>query len=125
MSIKTHSAKAKGRKLQNYIRDTILEKFPQLGEGDVESCSMGNSGVDIKMSPLAKQILPISIEAKKTKKTPARAELRQSEANKYKNTVAAVVWCPHGSGMDKSMIMFDLNDFLDWYIERAGKELNT
>ncbi len=125
MAIKTSSAKAKGRMLQNYIRDLILGLFPWLGEGDVESCSMGSSGVDIPMSPLARKTLPISIEAKKTKKTPSRAELDQSRANAYEGTIPAVVWCPHGCGPNKSMIMFDLEDFIEWYWEIRREYLDN
>lgn len=116
MSIKTQSAKAKGRNLQKHVRDVILKVFG-LEEGDVESCSMGASGVDIKMSPKARQKLPISIECKKTKKTPNRSELEQASNNSYDSTIGAVVWCPHGKGPNASMIMFDLNEFLDWYKE--------
>jgi hypothetical protein len=114
--IRTQSAKAKGRRLQNYVRDLITKLF-DLEEGDVESCSMGASGVDIKMSPRARRALPISIECKKTKATPSRAELEQATCNAYGTTIPAVVWCPHGKGHDKSMIMFDLNEFLAWYKE--------
>jgi hypothetical protein len=117
MTIKTSSAKSKGRKLQNHIRDRILKHFPWLKEGDVESRSMGSGGVDIMMSPRARKTFPISIEAKKTKATPSRAELEQSRRNAYGVTVAAVVWCPHGKGLDKSMILFDFEDFLNWYKE--------
>ena len=115
MTIKTSSAKAKGRRLQNFIRDLILEKFPWLGEGDVESTSMGSSGVDIPLSPLGRRTIPISIEAKKTKKHPAVAEMKQASENAYSMTIPAVVWCPHGSGHAKSMITFNLDDFLEWY----------
>ena len=125
MSIKTSSAKAKGRRLQNYIRDKLLERFPWLDEGDVESRSMGSSGVDIILSPLGRRTFPVSIEAKKTKKTPSRAELDQSRANAYGTTIPAVVWCPHGCGHKKSMIMFDLEDFLDWYQEINKDELRS
>jgi hypothetical protein len=111
----TSSAKSKGKRLQNYIRDRILARFPWLGEGDVESCSMGSGGVDIPLSPLGRRTFPISVEAKKTKKTPSRAELDQARANAYGSTTPAVVWCPHGSGMKKSMIIFDLEDFFDMY----------
>ena len=68
-------------------------KMFELEEGDVESCSMGASGVDIKMSPTARRALPLSIECKKTKKTPSRAELDQATANAYGLTLPAVVWC--------------------------------
>jgi hypothetical protein len=87
----------------------------QLEEGDVESRGMGGQGVDIMLSPKARRLFPFSVEAKKTKATPSRAEIRQSKGNAYPNTVAGVVWCPHGSGHDKSMIMFDLEDFLQWW----------
>jgi len=118
--IKTSSAKSKGRELQKYIRDRITSVF-QLREGDVESTSMGASGVDIKLSPAARDVFPISVEAKKTKKTPSLAELRQARANRYEGTIGAVVWSPHGTGPDQSVIMMDFNEFLIWF-ENKGIE---
>lgn len=121
--IKTSSAKGKGRKLQNDVRGFLFKRYPWLGEGDLDSCSMGSGGVDITMSPLARKTLPLSIEAKKTKKTPSLAEIKQARDNAYKDTTAAVVWSPHGSGPDKALIMFDLQDFLDFYDKVADKAL--
>lgn len=121
MSIKNSSCKAKGRALQQAIRDRILARFPWLGEGDVTSTSMGASGVDIPMSPLARKAFPVSIEAKKTKKTPSLAELKQARANTYDHTIGAVIWSPHGTGPDKAVIMFDFAEFLDWWHENQGK----
>ena len=43
--MKTQSAKAKGRKLQNWVRDKLIELL-SVHEEDVESRSMGASGVD-------------------------------------------------------------------------------
>jgi hypothetical protein len=123
VSIKTSSAKGKGKKFQNYVRDRILARFPWLGEGDVESCSMGSGGVDIPLSPLGRRTFPISVECKKTKKTPSRAELDQARANAYGSTTPAVVWCPHGVGAKKAMIMFDLEDFFDFYERIAEDDL--
>lgn len=121
--IKTSSAKNKGRRHQQAIRDFLFKRFPWLGEGDLESTSMGAGGVDIKMSPLARRTLPLSIEAKATKKTPTLAEMKQARENAYKGTTAAVVWSPHGSGPDKALIMFDLQEFLDFYDKIADKAL--
>jgi hypothetical protein len=121
--IKTSSAKAKGRSHQQAIKKIILARYPWLGEGDVESCSMGAGGVDIKMSPLARKTLPLSIEAKATKKTPSLAEIKQARENAYKGTTPTVIWSPHGSGPDKALIMFDLQDFLDFYDKVADKAL--
>jgi len=114
MPIKTSSAKAKGRRLQNDVRDILFKRYPWLKEGDLDSCSMGSGGVDIKMSPLARKTLGMSIECKATKKTPSLAELRQARANAYEGTLASVVWSPHGSGPDKALIMMDFKEFLDF-----------
>lgn len=123
MTIKTSSAKSKGRALQQYICQRILHHFPWLEDGDVTSRSMGAQGVDVMMSPLARRTLPLSIEAKKTKATPSRAELEQSRNNAYGTTAACVVWCPHGCGPHKSMIMFDFETFLEWYKDIVEDEL--
>ena len=50
--MKTRSAKNKGKRLQNKVRDLILEKFTQLEEDDVRSTTMGDSGEDVLLSPL-------------------------------------------------------------------------
>lgn len=64
MSIKTQSAKAKGRRLQQYTRDKIYETFPVLEDGDVRSTSMGAGGEDIQLSPAARRLFPYSVECK-------------------------------------------------------------
>lgn len=62
--MKPSSAKAKGRALQQRIRDLILELFPDLEPGDVRSTSMGAPGEDIQLSPKARYHLPVVIECK-------------------------------------------------------------
>ncbi len=123
MSIKTSSAKGKGRKFQNHVRDAILKRFEWLGEGDVGSCSMGSSGEDIPMSPIARRTIPISIECKKTRKHPAMAEMKQARANAKGIDAPAIAWSPHGSGPKDCMITFNLEDFLDFYEMVAEERL--
>lgn len=62
--MRPQSAKAKGRRHQQRIVRSILDAFPHLQEDDVVSTSMGCGGEDIRMSPLARETLPLSIEAK-------------------------------------------------------------
>lgn len=57
------SAKAKGRKVQQWTRDLILRLFLSLGPGDVVSTSMGCFGEDIQFSQ-AGMALGISVECK-------------------------------------------------------------
>jgi hypothetical protein len=96
MPILTSSAKARGRKLQMYIRDFIREKT-NMGDGDVESRSMGAGGVDILLSPAARKYTPFSIECKNTKSRPNRTDIEQSRSNKYPNTLPVVIWKPSQS----------------------------
>ncbi len=62
--MRTSSAKAKGRRLQQKVRDLILETFSELEEDDVRSTSMGASGEDVLLSPLARKKFPFSVECK-------------------------------------------------------------
>ena len=49
--MKSRSAKNKGKRLQNKVRDLLLETFNQLEPDDVRSAIMGEQGEDIKLSP--------------------------------------------------------------------------
>ena len=55
--MKPRSAKNKGKRLQNQVRDLILEKFQQLEEDDVRSTTMGDSGEDVLLSPKTYAVL--------------------------------------------------------------------
>lgn len=112
--MKTSSAKAKGRKHQQNIRDILLKEFPELEEGDVESRGMGGAGVDLMLSPLARRLVGLSIEAKKTRAAPSRTAVDQSRANAYPDTLPVVVWGPQGSGTGKELMICDFADFLKW-----------
>jgi len=64
--ITTASGKAKGRKLQQYVRDKLLELLGPWGAlpDDCKSTSMGAGGEDVQLSPFARKLLPISVECK-------------------------------------------------------------
>lgn len=62
--IKAQSAKAKGRRLQQTVRDSILSTFPSLEPDDVRSTSMGAGGEDVQLSPAARKLFPYTIECK-------------------------------------------------------------
>lgn len=63
MPIQPKSAKAKGRKLQQHVRDRLLEVF-DLANDDVRSTSMGANGEDILLSSYARIRIPFSFECK-------------------------------------------------------------
>ena len=59
------SSKAKGRRLQNYVRDLLRSIFKKkLDEDDIKSQTMGMTGEDIVLSPAARKLIPYSIECR-------------------------------------------------------------
>lgn len=114
--MKTASAKNKGREFQKGIRDILTKEF-NWEEGDCESRSMGSPGVDLLFSPRARRDFNVSIEAKKTRSHPSRAEVSQAQANARSGELPIVVWGAHRSGPDKALVICDLADFIKWFKE--------
>ena len=67
IKVKTQSAKAKGRRLQQWFRDLLIENLGVHPE-DVESRSMGAGGEDLIMARAAREKFPYSIECKNQEK---------------------------------------------------------
>ena len=65
--MKPQSAKAKGRKLQQWVRDRLIE-HRDIHPEDIESRSMGAGGEDLIMARDARQKFPYSIECKNQEK---------------------------------------------------------
>lgn len=61
--MKTQSAKAKGRRLQQWVRNLLIEEL-EVHPEDIESRSMGAGGEDLIMARAARQKFPYSIECK-------------------------------------------------------------
>ena len=79
--MKPQSAKNKGRALQKWTRDLILESFPDLEPDDVRSTSMGCGGEDIQMSPAARKKFGFSIECKNVERLNVWDAYEQACAN--------------------------------------------
>jgi hypothetical protein len=87
------SAKAKGRRFQQAVRDYILSEFSEiLQKDDVRSVSMGASGDDVLLSPLAKVMLPFAFECKNVENPSVGATLRQAQARQDENTIPVCVF---------------------------------
>ena len=82
--MKTASRKAKGRRLQNKIRDLLIEHFSdELEDDDIRCAIMGESGEDLKLSPAARKLIPYSFECKNQEKLNIWDSLEQAEKNSY------------------------------------------
>lgn len=87
--MKTHSAKAKGRRLQQEVRDALIEAS-KLHPDDIRSTPMGSSGEDIMLSPAARALFPWSIECKNVEKLSVWSAIDQARANAKDNTPIVV-----------------------------------
>ena len=65
--MKSRSAKNKGKRLQNSVRDLLLETFNQLEPDDIRSAIMGESGEDINYHQQLENLylIPLSVKIKK------------------------------------------------------------
>ena len=78
--MKPSSAKAKGRALQDWIRNKLIEEF-NIHEDDIKTAVMGESGEDIKMARAAREKFPFSIEAKNVEKLNVWQAYEQAKEN--------------------------------------------
>ena len=85
------ASKAKGRRLQNMLRDALREAFPVLDKDDIQSAVMGEIGEDIKFSPLARKHIPFSFECKNVERLNFWKTTTQAESNCREKTSPAIV----------------------------------
>ena len=107
-TLKPSSAKAKGRVLQQAVRDLILAKF-DLEPDDVRSVSMGVSGEDLLFSPAARRKLPISVECKSRASISVYGHYQQAKDNARGYEPVLVI----KQNRDKPLVVVDCVYFFD------------
>mgnify|MGYP006225192165 FL=1 len=78
--MKTQSAKAKGRRLQQEFRKLLIEEL-NIHPEDIESRSMGAGGEDLIMARAAREKFPYSIECKNQEKLNLWESYKQATEN--------------------------------------------
>ena len=106
--MKPQSAKAKGRNLQKYVVELILRLFPSLLPDDVTSRSMGAGGEDVLLSPMARRLLPISIECKNRASFAIYKDYEQCTANSGCNEPVLII----KGNRKKPLVVVDLEHYL-------------
>lgn len=106
--ISTSAAKAKGRKLQQKVRDAVLAKYPTLTEDDVRSCPMGSNGEDIQLSTAAKAAFPFSVEAKARAKIALVYDALDQARSQNDLTPLAVI----KADRKEALVVLTLDDFM-------------
>lgn len=112
--MKPQSAKAKGRKLQQWVRDLILESWSDLEGDDVRSTSMGAGGEDVQLSPAARRHFPYSVECKSVEKLNVWGAYEQAAANAGKHEPLLVMKKNH----KKPLVVLDAEAFME-LVKRA------
>ena len=79
--MKTSSAKAKGRRLQQKFMQLLIEKL-DIDPEDIESRSMGAGGEDLIMSRAARHKFPYSVECKNQEKLNIWSAWEQENSNR-------------------------------------------
>ena len=102
------SAKSKGRRLQNLLRDLLRKSFPTLDENDITSQIMGCKGEDIILSPLARKVIPYSFECKNQERLKLWDSLKQAEDNSEDRTPVLVF----KKNRSKVYVALELEDFI-------------
>ena len=110
-------SKAKGRKLQNLLRDKLRIAFPSLEEDDIKSQTMGMPGEDIVLSPAARRKIPYSFECKNVERLSFWATVEQCEANCKEDITPAIVV---KKNRKNPMVAIPLDVFIEMIKEQDG-----
>ena len=105
--MKTQSAKAKGRRLQQWVVKQLIETF-DIHPEDIKSCSMGAGGEDVVMARAAREKFPYSVECKNVEKLNVWDAYDQAKANS-KDYEPIVVMKKNGK---KPLVIVDAEYFI-------------
>ncbi len=105
--MKPQSAKAKGRKLQQWMRDKLIEQL-DIHPEDIESRSMGAGGEDLIMARAAREKFKFSIECKNVEKLNVWEAYEQASANSGKHEPLLVM----KKNGKKPLVVLDAESFI-------------
>jgi hypothetical protein len=114
INMKTSSAKAKGRRFQQWVRDQLIEQLNVHPE-DIESRSMGAGGEDLIMARAAREKFPFSIECKNQEALNVWKSYEQAEANS--GDYEPVVFIKRNN--QKPLVVVDAEYFIRIHNERV------
>ena len=110
--MKTSSAKQKGRKLQQWMRELLIEKLGVHPE-DIESRSMGSQGEDLIMARAAREKFPLSIECKNQESVNVWKSYEQAAENSGEYEPVVVI----KRNQSKPLVVIDAEYFVSMFKE--------
>ena len=115
VTMKPRSAKNKGRRLVTKIIDTFLETFKELKTDDFTRVTTSQGGEDIPMSPVARLLIPYSIESKNVEKLNIYQAYEQAHKNADKYTPIVI---SSKNRFPEPLVTLSLTDFLTLLVSR-------
>ena len=107
--MKQISRRRKGRRLQNLVRAKILDTFDILRPTDVTVARTGEGGADVKLSKIARRILPYQFECKNQEKFETLYKFYKQ--SKKHGRLEPVLVCKMNE--KKPLLVMDLDHFFD------------
>lgn len=107
--MKSRSAKHKGRRFQATVRQMIVDRFPQLADADVQVVVRSEPGTDIRLSPLAREVFPYSVECKNVERLNVWSALSQAQRNSKEGSTPLLVF---GRNRTEPYVALKLTEFL-------------
>jgi hypothetical protein len=112
-NLKTSSAKAKGRKLQQWFAQLMVDTL-KLHEEDLESRPMGSQGEDIIMGRESREKFPYSIECKNQEAVNVWKAYEQASENCKGYEPLVVI----KRNRHKPLVLVDAEHFVDLHREK-------
>ena len=114
--VKPQSAKAKGRRIQQWFRDLLINKL-DIHPDDVESRSMGAGGEDLIMARAARKKFPYSIECKNQEKINIWKSYFQAQENSKEYEPIVVI----KRNNHKPLLLVDAEHFINLHSKDERK----
>lgn len=109
--MKTSSCKAKGRRLAEEVKQLLLQHASALKPDDIVVTSSGDTGEDLKLSPLARQHFPFTIECKNQEALNIWKAMEQAIGHSKSNSYIPIL-CFKRNRLKDVYVSMRLEDFL-------------
>lgn len=90
--MRTSSAKAKGRRASQEVKDLLLAVLKDLQDGDIIVTPSGVTGPDLHLSPKASESFPFVIECKNQESIAIWSAIAQSQSHAKNTTLKPVLF---------------------------------
>jgi len=107
--MKQRSRRAKGKKLQRIVRDKLLKALPHLHPVDIRVAKTGENGEDIKLSRIARRLIPYQFEAKSQQKFKVLYSFYDQAGRHGKHEPALII----KQNTRRALAVIDLDQFID------------